>query len=347
MRRALVVAGLVVMSPRTASAGDQSHPREPPRWTSPACATIVDRSTTPIAHFDYQIANQEIGPFPDDEPTDSRTHQFFAFRRVDFAAYNGGDRLPVWITTTDLQRAALVDSENVDPTAVSGESILETTSRFAAEDWMRITPDDARVPITHDQAALGVEWDVSEVAPGAYTIWGYTWEPVHNLWTPRNGFVKVIASVAESDDAGPAIALLPEEALLEAGDAHVVPGCVDAPIGSTWTLEWGRLEGTLEPQWHALIADEPIENGMLDVEVVFPNEAGGPAEGPAQVKLRATVTDPSRKQFVAYSPLTYAVIGEPDEGCGCAAGTGRGGMPLLSLFMMGLRRRRGGARLRT
>lgn len=346
MRPALVLAVFVLISPRSAIAGDESHPREPTNWTPSECATIVDRSATPIAHFEYDVVNEEIGPFPDDEPTDSRTHQFFAFARIDFAAYSGGDRLPVWITTMDLQRAALVDTQNVDPATVSAESILDTTSRFAAKDWVRITQDDARVPITHEQAELGVEWDVSAVAPGAYTLWGYTWEPVHNLWTSRNGFVKVIASTAEADEAGPAIALLPDQAQLEAGAARALPGCVDAPTGSMWTLEWGRPEGTLEPEWHPLIDDEPIASGPLDVELVFPNEAGGPEKRPAQVKLRATVTDPNGKSYVAYSPLTYAVIGEPDQGCGCSTAAGRRGTPLLALLLMGLRSRRRGATLR-
>lgn len=348
MRPRILVAAFVLMSPRFAIAGDESHPREPPLWTSVQCATIVDRSTTPVAHLEYQVVNEEVGPFPADEPMDTRTHQFFAFARIDFAAYNGGDRLPVWITTTDLQRAAALDHVNIDPAAVSGDAILETTTRFAAADWTRIVPDDGRVPITHEQAALGVDWDVSAVTPGGYTIWGYTWEPVHNLWTARNGFVKVIASAAEADDAGPAIALLPEQVQLDAGDSHALPGCVDTPAGSTWTLEWGRPEGTLEPKWHALIEDEPIESGELAIDLVFPNEAGGPAKSPAQVKLRATVTDPGGKRFVAYSPLTYAVVvGEIDEGCGCDLAAGHRGTPLLALVILGLRRRQHGGRLRS
>ena len=43
------------------------------------------------------------------------------------------------------------------------------------------------------------------VPAGAYAVWGYTYEPAQNLWTPRDGIVRVIDGDASS--AGPAVSI--------------------------------------------------------------------------------------------------------------------------------------------
>ena len=146
-------------------------------------------------------------------------------------------------------------------------------------DWTRITADDARVPISDAQAALGVDWDLTTVPPGVYTIWGYTWDPLVNLWAPRPGFVKLIASASEADAVGPAIALVENDEEVTIGEPHAVVGCADVPAGSTVTLEWGVVEGPVEPQWHALVVDEPISSGALTLDVTLPDDAMGEEPG--------------------------------------------------------------------
>ena len=306
-----------------ASAANGSKPRVAVTWSEGACATIVDRASTPVLHLEYTVAVDDLGPLTQDEVDDSRTHQFFAFARLDYAAVGTAQRLPPWITRSDIDRAALVDPQVV-PTQIVDFDVLESTLRFGAADWLRITADDARTPISAAQAALGVDWQLDAVAPGVYTVWGYTWEPLVNLWAPRPGFVKVIDGPDAADAAGPGVALLLDNATLVPGEPYEVQGCADAPAGSTITLEWGVVEGPVEPAWAPLLVDEPIDSGPLALEVVLPDEAAREGPGLTLVRLRATITDPSGKSFVAHSPGSYAV--EPleedsDEGCACASGS--------------------------
>jgi hypothetical protein len=331
--RALASPGVVVLgvllgwglgpvaAPRTASAANGSKPRVPVTWSEGACATVVDRSSTPTVHFEYGVAFEDLGPLTEDEVGDSRTHQFFAFARLDYAAVGTAQRLPPWIAEADITRAAMIDP-SVVPEQIEPVDVLETTTRFTASDWVRITADDARVPISDAQAAMGVDWDVSEVPPGAYTIWGYTWEPLTNVWSLRPGFVKVIASATEADAAGPAIALLHDSEVVTVGEPYAVAGCADVPAGSTLDLEWGPVEGPVEPAWQPLVDDAPIATGMLALEITLPPEAAGEGFGEKRVRLRATVTDPSGNAYVAYSPGAYEVVAaeaEADEGCACTS----------------------------
>ena len=345
----------VLLAPHVASAANGNKPRIPVVWSDAACITVVDRSATPVVHFDYVVPMEDDpeaqGGRTADEVDDSRTHQFFAFRKLDFASVNSTDKLPRWVTQSDIDRAAEVDPMVVamETAGIPPAEILDGGPRFAASEWLRITADDARVPITNAQAAMGVDWDLSAVEPGTWTVWGYTWEPVLNVWSERPGFIKVIASAAEADAAGPAIALLSESPDLSDGAPHAIPGCVDAPAGSTITLEWGEVVGSVEPEWRPVVEDEPVSTGMLDLEVVLPD--ADPGDGMALVKRRATVTDPSGKSYVAYSPGTYTVGRRAPEEDGCQiapAHTAPGGLAVLvPLFAFGLRRRRRGARLRS
>jgi hypothetical protein len=330
---ALALVGVVGVAGggRSASAANGNKPRVEVIWTAAQCAGVVDRSVSPIVHFDYTIVSEED---PDDrtadEVDDSRTHQFFAFRRQD-----AGDALPTWISHADIVRASAVDPEvveaNIDP-----EAILEDTTRFAAGDWVRITPDDARVPITFAQAGMGVDWDTGAVEPGTYQIYGYTWEPVLNKWSLRAGFVKVIASASEAAAAGPSIALAPDEAVLTAGTAYAVQGCADVQPGTTVTLEWGATVGTAEPDWQPVVADGAIASGALDLPFTPPDEAGG-----QNIKLRVTVTDAAGRTYTAYSPKVLAVEVNPNPsddggGGGCAVAPSHIDLAWLAMLLSAL-----------
>jgi hypothetical protein len=361
LRRIVPCLGLaLLLAPSPGRAANGNKPRTPVVWSAADCATVVDRSQQPIVHFEYTVPNEETYTLTPDEVSDSRRHQFFAFRKLDYTAAASADGLPIWITQDDIDRAAMVDPmvQTAIMNGIDPATILDGGTRFDPSDWVRITPDDARVPITFDQAAMGVDWDVSAVEPGGWTIWGYTWEPTRNLWQVREGFVKVIASAAEADAAGPVVALVKETASIAAGQPHTVAGCADVPAGSTLTLEWGAVEGTLEPDWCSVIDEEPIDSGPLALDLVVPSAA---AEGSALVKLRATVTDPDGNEYVAYSFGVYTATPSPDGktvtkechpkhdrggGCSIAGGdphdvAGRIGTAVLAVFVVvGLRRRR-------
>lgn len=321
MRVAAACLALAVLTTAgAASASNGTKPRTPVAWPDDACATTIDRSTTPTLHFAYEVPFEDLGPLSDDEVADSRTHQFFAFARLDYAAVGTAQRLPPWITLADIERAALVDPEVV-PEQIASADVLESTPRFAAAEWTRVTADDARVPISRAQAALGVDWALATVAPGVYTVWGYTWEPLGNLWSPRPGFVKV--TDGDADAAGPAIALLDDDAVLTIGEPHAVLGCADVPPGTTVTLDWGVVDGPIEPEWEPLLVDAPIDGGALELAAVLPEHAEGDGPGLTLVRLRATVVAPDGRRHVAYSPNVHEVevgAAAPDAaGCGCTS----------------------------
>lgn len=343
----LAVAVASVLPAGEAVAANQAKPRIPVTWSAAPCGQVVDRSQGTVVHFEYSVGEEDVGPRTPDEVDDSRTMQFFAFAKQDFAG-----KPPRWISQDDIDRAAAVDPMVV-ASAIEPDDILTTTSRFAAGDWRRVTADDARVPITFAQAAMGVDWDLTDVPPGTYVMWGYTWEPVNNEWSARPGFVKVIDDAATAAAAGPSVALLADEAIVDVGTPHAVPGCVDVAPGSTLTLQWGELVGSLEPQWQTVIDAEPVSTGELAVEFVAPAAAAGKT-----VKLRAIVDDGAGHSYVAYGPRTIAVNpsdGGDDtgddgggSGGGCACGRGRVGGPVvlaaLALFVATPRRRRRNSR---
>jgi MYXO-CTERM domain-containing protein len=335
---ALGVALVGIASPQHARGANASKPRVLAVWDEAACVEIVDKSQTPVLHLEYTILTEDLGDKTEDEVDDSRTHQFFAFRRQRFL-----EPPPLWITWDDIERADLVDPM-VEPEGIAPEDVLETSPDFAADDWVRITADDMRVPISFAQAMMGVDWDLAAVSPGTWLVRGYTWEPIANKWTTRWGAFKIIDGADAVDDAGPTVILMPHDAVIAAGDDYVPPGCVDAPDGSTLTIEYGVLEGSLEPGWEIVVEDAEVTSGAIDTPVVLPDCANG------QIRLRATITDPSGATYVAYSPGSLMAQGttdvckEPDEGCSCDVTHGASTWWLVLLAPV-LRRRRRSARL--
>jgi len=335
-RLATVCAVLGTLAPiHSASAANAAKPRVPVNWTPGACAPVVDQSTDPAVHFAYTVPSEED---PDDrtfdEVDDSRTHQFFAFAAQDYAP------MPTWITHADIMRASLVDPE-VQDAEVDPEDVLEDTSRFGPGKWLRITPDDARVPIDDAQAAMGVRWDTAGVPPGTYVIYGFTWEPVANLWQRRPGFVKVIPSAAEAALAGPSIAIDGGEAILVAGTPYILPGCADVTPGTTVSVQWGESIGTLEPQWQTIAEQIAVGTGPLSVEFVPPD-----VDGVTSIRVRLVATDADGRTYTAYAPTVLSVMPDPDpdsdpEG-GCAVTAGGAGLAhaALLLFVVARRRRR-------
>ena len=333
-----IAAGALAMWPQRAPAANAAKPRIPVVWAASPCLQVVDAAQTPVLHLEYSIASEETTELTPDEVSDSRRHQFFAFAAQHFEAAP-----PTWITRADIDRAAVVDPM-VIPDAIAPDEVLETATRWPADEWVRITADDTRVPITFAQAMMGVDWDLASVPSGTWLVKGYTWEPVRNLWSTRWSAVKVIAAGDEAADAGPSVVLLPDDSgAIESNVAHPLRGCVDAVPGSTLTLEYGVIEGSLEPEWIAIDDDVDAATGDLALDFVPPQDTVG-----TQIQLRLTITDPTGQRYVAYSPESLTVLQGPEVeddddggGGGCRIAGDRatlGGW--LSLFVLAARSRR-------
>lgn len=330
----LVLASVPALPAAPAHAANGLRPRTPAVFDGVPCLQSVERGTPLDIEYSVTFDDTELTP---DELPDSRKHQFFAFSRT-----NWNFAFPVWINQSDFDRA----EANGDITVEFGpDDILESSSPWPADTWVRITPDDPRLPITLEQAAMGVTWDTTDVAPGTWLVAAYTWEPENNLWSPRFGAVRV-EEPGDPESAGPTVFLPRQDGLLaNRGEPLAVAGCVQAPEGSTITASWGTIAGGIdEPEWIPFLEDEPVESGELELELVAPAEAG------ATIKLRVEITDPQGRSYVAYTPTTIAVVGEVmetgDDGggggsCGCTEARPRGPGALLGLVvLLGLRRRR-------
>ncbi|HET6585753.1 MAG TPA: hypothetical protein VFG69_19980, partial [Nannocystaceae bacterium] len=57
----MVVVAAVALEPQRAPAANASKPRVPVVWADAPCMTIVDRSTTPMVHFEYSVPSEELG----------------------------------------------------------------------------------------------------------------------------------------------------------------------------------------------------------------------------------------------------------------------------------------------
>lgn len=328
IRSSLLLLALgLVLAPSSAHAANGLRPRTPAVFPTAPCVETIARGD--VMHIPYSVPYDDVELTPDELP-DSRRQQLFAFskQRYDFL-------FPVWITQADFDRA----EANGDITRAFGpDDILEASARWPADTWLRITPDDPRLPITMEQAAMGVDWDTTDVAPGTWIVAAYTWEPENNLWSPRFAAVR-IQEATHPDATGPTVFLPRADGLVATrGEPLVLSGCIDAPPGSTLTASWGTIEGVDEPTWVPFLEDEPVESGELSLEFVAPAEAG------VSVKLRVEITDAAARSYVAFTPTTIAVVGEIDEddsssgddqgageGCGCSIEPPAGGGSLLGL----------------
>ncbi len=304
-----------------AEAADANRPPTPALFPDPACTTTVDRAQDPVFHIAYDVPFDDVDRSPD-EVSDGRTHQFFAFRR------QFRTPPPNWITWDDVMRAEAAPA--TDPADVTDDEVLETSSAWDPSDWVRITPDDARLPITKAQAAMGVDWDTTGVPEGTYVVAAYTFDPVLNLWSLRPGVVRVLDD-ASAPAPPPALALVSSSpsGVVEAGTEVTVDGCVAAMDGATVTLSVGFLAGVEQPVWTDLDPVPAGPEGAASYAFTVPEPPG--ASG--RLVVRATVEDPMGRSYVAYLPGALDVVGGgtgstsggeagtggADGGCGCRA----------------------------
>ncbi|NVB40809.1 hypothetical protein G6O69_23420 [Pseudenhygromyxa sp. WMMC2535] len=358
MRRATIAASLAIaaglatatLAPGRALAGNEAHVRTPVLWEpSPACGLIVDRSETPLVHLPYSIPAEDTA-LTADELADSRTHQFFALcrQRPQTAL------LPEWITASDVARAEAAGLIEVG--SVPTSEILELGEWASCA--LRITPDDARRPITFAQAAQGVDWDTSGASVGVWNVAGYTFEPAFNLWSPRAGFVKIIDDPEDPQQDLPALALSAREQLVTAGVAAELDGCVDAQTPATLHLEWAAFAPKLN--WQPIDEIPVTARGALEISWVPPLAAED-----LEILIRARLVDAAGRETVAHAPSALAVLsctgncpGESSEsgpnsedeagsedpvapgGCALSTGPGRGSGALIFLASLFLWRRK-------
>jgi MYXO-CTERM domain-containing protein len=298
---AVSCGGLALLAPSLALAGNMTHPRTPVVWNDVECATLVDRSVTPVWHLEYDIPYEdlEVGA---DEVADSRTHQFFALCRDN----SPQDYLPGWISGADIEDAASIDL--VDPATVDPAQVFETSTAWQ-DCWFRINGDDERLPISNASAAAGVDWDLAGLPAGGYVIQGYTYEPPINVWVQRPGFVKI--HDGDPDAAPPAIAITTGEIVLEADGVEAFEGCVDAMDGSTITAYWAPAESG-EVTWTAFLEDEPVSGSQFSIDLAAPAELVGDTG-----MLRVDVEDPMGRTFTGYGLETVIVLAPMagDDGC--------------------------------
>lgn len=319
----LALAAWLLAVPGLALAANTGKPRVPPSFLGSACIEVVDRSVDPVWRFDVGI------PFEDtiltaDEPPDGRTFQFFALCRQPGPL----ETLPPWISAADAEVAAMFDP-TVEPPA-PGEPLDESAT------WQGcvqpITSAAERMPISCEATTEGAQWDATGVPAGAWAVWGYTYEPVQSLWTPRDGVVRVI----DGDDAsaGPAVAfawpLTEVDAGLQAGVR--VAGCVSGMPGTTVTVSWAAaaaLSDQGDAAWQ-VIAELPDPGADFELAFVPPAEAEYEA-----VFLRAEAVDPQGRSFTAFTRERIVFLSGCDAPTGgarslpddCAVGSGSPPVP--------------------
>jgi len=298
----------LVLAPGVVQAGNGMHPRTPVLWEpEPACMTIVDRSVSPVFEFQYTILYEdEVPPEAMDEVEDSRTHQFLAFCRQ----HSVQIPLPVWLSQADVDRAD--EKDLVDPLELGPGDIIETSP-----EWMgcmvRITADDERRLITFAEAKKPVVWDTTGVPVGPYVISGYTWEPPFNIYSLRNGVVKVIDD-PDPAMSPPALAIrnrLDEDVIVWMGEDLRLFGCLDALDGSTISGYWAYTEKEDQLTWNQFAADVPVEGGEFELAFTPPAGVYG------LLAIRVDITDPLDRTYTAHMDVLAQLLDTP-----APAGTG-------------------------
>jgi len=311
--RLVLTAALVapMLAPGDASAENGIKPRLPVTWEPPvSCLEFVDRSADPVYRFSYNIPDEDPSPGEEllpDEVADSRRHQFIALSRQG----NPQSEYPyLWLTPEDVQAA--LDKELIADTTVGADETM-TTSPIWSDDFVRITPDDARRPISWDSVAAPVEWDTSATHSGVYMLWGYTWEPAFNIWSQRVGNVVVVHD-GDPDAVGPAAVVTNGELIVYANDAAVIEGCVAGAAGTTLTGEFAITpqggQSDWEPTWISFAENVPADEESFALEFV-----PGDDYATETLLVRVIATDPEGRSYEAH--MTELIIVLPGSSGGC------------------------------
>lgn len=292
--RAALVGGLLASLPALVHAGDALRERTPVVHLGETCMTLVDRAATPVVHLEYSFPIEDTcaGTYP------APTHQFLALCRPPAP----GEVLPQWVSRADI---AASEAAQIPLLPITPADVLEDSPAWT-DCWTRVTNDDDRKPLTCEVARAGVDWDVSMLAPGAYVIAGYTYQPPKHLWSPRWGIFKIFDG--DPDGAPPVAAIATREAFVYADQELEIAACVSAATGSTLRIEYARHEAT--PTW-SLLAELAVNGPMMKTPWTPPPDVHG-----EDVRLRVTVTDPLARTGVLEAPELLHVLAVPDPTAG-------------------------------
>jgi hypothetical protein len=296
------------------------------------CVQVVDKQMTEVLHVSYTVGADDTALVQGDIAVpDAKTHQFFAFRGA-LLAHDFGEELfpfappgaasivlPSWITNADVKRAARA-TNTLDGTAFSeadipAGAVLDAEPTLAGS-YLRVTADDARVPITLAQSLAGVDWALADVDPGLYTFAGYVFSPPYNGWAPRAQLIEIVDGSA----AGPVANIERIEGGLFPYQGRKVRGCVATPEGSQ-LKGWFTVVDRPESGWIEWLPSEAVTSGPLSLCFRDPRP-----ELTGSVRLRFDLTAPDGTTRSFYSPDTVAALpgsgacAEGEDVC-CPAGT--------------------------
>jgi MYXO-CTERM domain-containing protein len=293
------IVAFAILVPGLAHASNGVRPRTPVVWEDVPCMIVHDRSQDPMLHIPYGIPFEDTDVTADEVP-DSRTHQFFAMCRSRHAQ----EFLPVWITQADVDEA--VAYELLQAGTVDVQDILETNDIWAGC-WSRLNADDARLPITQANADAGIDWDTSELAPGGYSLYGSTHEPVFNVWWPRAGVVKI--HDGDPDAVGPVGAISTGELTPYRDQTVMVEGCVEALPGTTFAVSYALSDTS--PAWTEYSTGLEIDGAAFVFEFTPPKLLHGEAG-----ILRVDFTDPMDRTYTAFH-MDHILVIDSDQAGDC------------------------------
>jgi hypothetical protein len=272
---------------------------------------VVDKQEHEELHVAYNVAFDDTALTEGDiVVSDAKTHQFFAFRGAllpydfnyelfSFTRLAPPVLLPEWITAADVKRAAQA-TNTLDGTAFSEQDIPEGAVLDAnlqlTGAYLRVTADDARVPITFAQALKGVDWPLADVEPGLYTFAGYVFSPPYNAWSPRARLIEVV----DGSPPGPAAQLARIEGGLFPYQGRIVRGCIAAPEGSTVSGSFTVLDRP-EHGWIEWLASTPVASSAL--ELCFQNPRPE-LTGSARLRLDVTTVEGETRSFYSIDTVT-------------------------------------------
>jgi len=288
-------------------------PAEPPLFARADCIERVDKREQSELVIAYHVAADDTVLMNGDiDLPDAKTHQFLAFDATivpngyDFELYarelDGPEvRLPLWLSLADAERAAdasgAADATGFSAMDVPEGSVLDDIVELQ-DRYVRITADDARVPITMAQAAMGVRWPLKDVPAGVYTVAGYIFSPPYNGWMIRDAPIKLID--AEHDP--PALALQRVQGSLFADQGRHVRGCMDVSEGTTLSGDFA-VDERPEAGWVQWLPERPAQSGMLDECFHNPRP-----ELTGSVRLRFLLRAPAGETLVFYAPDTITTL---------------------------------------
>lgn len=297
---ALAVASL----PPAALAGNGVHPRTPVVWPEDtACLTVLDRSQGATLSLTYTIPYEDTAVTVD-EVTDSRTHQFIAFCRD----HSRQEPPPSWLTWKDVDVA--VSQGLLDAIDITDDDVFETNIEWK-DCWYPITTVEERRRITFAEAMKPVDWDTTELPAGAYSVQGYTWEPIFNIFEQRPGVVHVVDG-PDVASAGPAAAVTTQTDVVFAEDSYTIEGCFRAMPGATMSGSWALTNGP-DLEWNLFAEGVALEGDKFTLPFDIPPGAVGET-----IALRVDITDPMQRSYTAHGAQLLTVLpGNSGASTGC------------------------------